>query len=89
MAAESIRLTPLSCLRGLARRAKAGDFKPELALRVRDASQNRRRVEAALRRAEAPSQEALAVDATTEDNPLVWRLVNLSSRLKRPGGNSR
>ena len=86
MATDTIRLAPLAYLRGLARRATTGDFKPELALRVHDARQNRRRVEAALRRAEAASEEALAVDATTEDNPLVRRLVNLSSRLKRPEG---
>jgi hypothetical protein len=61
MAADTVRLAPLAYLRGLARRAKAGDFKPELALRVQDARQSRRRVEAALGRAEAAREEALAV----------------------------
>jgi hypothetical protein len=87
MAGDSIRSAPLAYLRGLARRAKVGDFTPELALRVAGARERRRQVEAALHRAEAACERDLAANATNQDDPLVLRLATLRSRLKGPEGN--
>lgn len=81
------RAAPLAYLRGLARRAKVGDFTPELALRVAGARKRRRQVEAALHRAEAACEKDLAANATNKDDPLVRRLATLRSRLKGPEGN--
>ena len=88
MAGDSIRSAPLAYLRGLARRAKVGDFTPELALRVAGARTRRRQVEAALHWAEAACEKDLAANATNKDDPLVRRLATLRSRLKGPEGNS-
>ena len=84
MAGDSIRSAPLAYLRGLARRAKVGDFTPELALGVAGARKRRRQVEAALHRAEAACEKDLAANATNKDDPLVRRLATLRSRLKVP-----
>ena len=87
MAGDTIRSAPLAYLRGLARRAKVGDFTPELALRVAGARKRRRQVETALRRGEAACEKDLAANAANKDDPLVRRLATLRSRLKGPEGN--
>lgn len=43
MAAGSIRVSPLSCLRGLARRVAAGTFVPEAGLKVREQREREQR----------------------------------------------
>jgi hypothetical protein len=87
MAGDTIRSAPLAYLRGLARRAKVGDFTPELALRVAGARKRRRQVEAALHRAEAACEKDLAANATNKDDPLERRLATLRSRLRGSEGN--
>jgi hypothetical protein len=87
MAGDAIRSVPLAYLRGLARRAKVGDFTPELALRVASARKRRRQVEAALHRAEVAGKQDLSANPTNEDDPLVRRLATLRSRLKGSEGN--
>jgi hypothetical protein len=51
MKAGKIRASPLACLEGIVRHAKAGAFTPQLALRVAHARDERRRNERALQRA--------------------------------------
>ena len=87
MAGDTIRSAPLAYLRGLARRAKVGDFTPELALGVAGARKRRRQVEAALHRAEATCEKDLAANATNKDDPLVRRLATLRGRLRGSEGN--
>jgi hypothetical protein len=87
MAGETIRSAPLAYLRGLARRAKVGDFTPELASRVVGARKRRRQVEAALHRAQAACEKDLAANATNDDDPLVRSLATLRSRLRGAEGN--
>ncbi len=58
MKAGKIRASPLACLAGIVRHAKAGAFTPQLAPRVAYAREERRRAERAYERALAGPQPA-------------------------------
>jgi hypothetical protein len=88
MAAATIRLAPLTYLRALVERAKAGGFTPELAVRVCAARERRRQIETAMRRAEVARETTTGVDTTTEEHPLVRRLARLRGSLKAREGPS-
>jgi len=92
MKAGSIRITPLTYLRGLVRRAGAGDFTPEVALQVADRRKRRRQNEAVLRQAEAAHVEALKNDGHAamhaSDSPLVRRLAAIRNRSRCGSGSS-
>ena len=66
MQAKAVRTSPIAYLRGLVRRANAGDFVPELGQRVA-AARHRRQEELILReRREAEEQRLAAERATPE-----------------------
>ena len=78
IAAGAIRASPLGCLRALIKRAQAGTFTPERALRVAQTREKRQRVEAAQAETEPP--ELPPVD---EDSPLVRRVQDIARRVAR------
>lgn len=83
MKVGTIRIAPLAYLRGLITRARAGDFTPEVALQIADVRTRRRRVEAALRQADAIRSETkddVLTAAPTSDSPLVRRLNAIRHR---------
>ena len=78
IAAGAIRSSPLGCLRALIKRAQAGTFTPERALRVARTREARQRVEAA--QAETEQLELPPVD---EDSLLVRRVQDIARRVAR------
>jgi hypothetical protein len=75
MAAGAIRVSPLGCLRALIKRAQAGSFTPERALRVAQARKARQRIEA------AQAQVKLTMSGPIDEgNPIVQRLMTIAQR---------
>lgn len=62
VAAGTIRVSPIAYLRGLVKRARAGEFVPEAGLRVAENRRRRAQAEAATRRAEAMGRDFLTAD---------------------------
>jgi len=75
MAAGAIRVSPLGCLRALIKRAQAGSFTPERALRVAQARTARQRMEAAQAQVMLPMPGPI-----DEANPIVQRLMTIAQR---------
>jgi len=75
MAAGAIRVSPLGCLRALIKRAQAGSFTPERALRVAQARAARQRMEAAQAQVMLPMPGPI-----DEANPIVQRLMTIAQR---------
>jgi len=75
IAADAIRASRLGCLRALIKRARAGTFTPERALRVAQARKTRQRAAAAQVQAALP--EPGPID---ENNELVRRLMDIAQR---------
>jgi hypothetical protein len=89
MVAGSIRVSPLAYLRGLVRRARAGEFVPEAGLKVAENRRCRAHAEAAMRRAEATGRDFVAAHAPVVESSLVKKvaaLEKLSGRVKRKTG---
>jgi len=80
MKAGTIRVAPLAYLRGLAKRAQAGKFTPEAALRVAEARERHRQMEAVLHRIEAAGKTSLPPVAVDENSPLIRRLTAIRSK---------
>jgi len=78
--AGTIRISPLVSLAGLIKRANAGEFVPEAALRVADAREKRRRNEAYLQRLQALNDEPMTEKTVVEDSPLARRLADIRLR---------
>ena len=83
MAAGTIRVSPLAYLRGLVKRARAGEFAPEAGLRVAENRRRRAQAEGAMRRAEAMGRDILAADPPTVRGPLAEQMVALRNRVGR------
>jgi len=73
--AGDIRSSSLGCLRALIKRAQAGTFTPERALRVAQARKARQRMEAAQAHVELPAPGPI-----DEDSPLVRRMMEIAQR---------
>lgn len=89
MVASSIRVSPLAYLRGLVRRARAGEFVPEAGLQVEENRRRRAHAEAAMRRAEATGRDFVAAHPPVVESPLVKKVAaiqKLSRRVKRKSG---
>jgi len=69
MQAKSVRTSPIAYLRGLVRRADAGEFVPELGLRVAAARQ-RHHGESILRRQRAAEAQRMAAEQATPEYQL-------------------
>jgi hypothetical protein len=69
MQAKSVRTSPIAYLRGLVRRADAGEFVPELGLRVAAARQKRHE-ELILRQQRAAEAQRMAVEQATPEHQL-------------------
>jgi hypothetical protein len=78
IAAGAIRASPLGCLRALIKRAQAGTFTPERALRVARRRVTRQRVEATQAETEQP-----VLPPVNEDSPLVRRVQDIARRVAR------
>ena len=75
IAAGAIRSSLLGCLRALIKRAQAGSFTPERALRVSQARKTRQRMEA------AQAQVKLTMPGPIDEgNPIVQRLMTIAQR---------
>ena len=83
MAAGAIRVSPLAYLRGLVKRARAGEFEPEAGLRVAENRRRRAHAEAAKHRAEAAGRDFLAAHPPIVQGPLAERLVALRNRARQ------
>ena len=83
MAAGAIQVAPLAYLRGLVKRARAGEFTPEAALRVAETRKRRLQAEAALRRVEGIRNESPPPDMDLVDNPLIQRLAAIRDKAQR------
>ena len=77
MQANAVRGSPLAYLRGLVKRAQAGDFTPEAGLAIAEDREHRRRTERAVKRAKA---SVAPPPPTDESNPLVQRLNRVRAR---------
>ena len=77
MSRGGLRESPLAYLRGLIRRAEAGQFTPEAGLPVAEARLRRKQALAALQRADSAALDLPAADA---DNPLVRRVAQIARR---------
>jgi len=75
--ANAVRGTPLAYLRGLVKRAQAGDFTPEAGLSIAEDRERRRRSERAVTRATASVAPLPPAD---ESNLLVQRLNRIRAR---------
>ena len=75
IAAGAIRASPLGCLRALIKRAQAGTFTPERALRVARTRETRQRMEAAQAQVELPAPGPI-----DEASPLVRRMTEIAQR---------
>jgi hypothetical protein len=73
--AGDIRSSSLGCLRALIKRAQAGTFIPERALRVVQARKARARADSAQTKVELPAPGTI-----DENNPLVQRLLTIARR---------
>ncbi len=82
MAAGAIRVTPLAYLRGLIKKAHAGEFTPEVALRVAETRTRRRHAETALQRVESVRNESPPLDMADNDNPLIRRLHGIKDNAR-------
>jgi hypothetical protein len=80
--ANAIRLSPLGYLRGLVRRARAGEFTPEVAFQVESARQRRRQAEIRQHQAEVAYLKDLPTASLAENNPLVDKLMAIRNRRK-------
>ena len=83
--AGTIRVSPLVYLAGLIKRANAGKFVPEAALRVADAREKRRRNEAYLQRLQALNDQPMPEKTAVEDSPLARRLADIRLRSRGRG----
>lgn len=83
MAAGAIRVTSLAYLRGLIKKAHAGEFTPEVALRVAETRKHRRLAEAALRCAETSRSKLPSPEMGDNDNPLIQRLTAIRDKVQR------
>lgn len=83
MDADLVRVAPLAYLRGLIRKARAGEFTPETALRVAETRRRRQQTEVALQRLEAMRNESPPPDTSTKDNPLIQRLAAIKDKARR------
>jgi hypothetical protein len=82
LAANAIRLSPLGYLRGLVRRARAGEFTPEVALQVASTRERCRQTEISQRQAEVAYLKSLQTVPHAENNPLVDKLMAIRNRRK-------
>ncbi len=80
LAVNAIRLSPLAYLRGLVKRARAGEFTPEVAFQVEKARQRRRQTEISQRQAEEACLQDLPTAPLAENNPLVEKLMAIRNR---------
>lgn len=80
LAGNEIRHSPLAYLRGLVKRARAGEFTPEVALQVEKARERRRQTEIHQRQAEEAGWQALQTAPHTKNNPLVEKLMAIRNR---------
>ena len=87
MGAGTIRVSPLAYLRGLVKRARAGEFEPEAGLQVAENRTRRAHAEAAKRRAEAAGRDFLANHLPIVEGPLAERLVDIRNRARRDPSN--
>jgi len=78
--AGTIQISPLVYLAGLIKRANAGKFVPEAALRVADARDKRRRNEAYLQKLHALKDASLLQETAVEGSPLTGRLADIRLR---------
>jgi hypothetical protein len=78
--AGTIRVSPLVYLARLIKRANAGEFVPEAALRVADERERRRRNEAYLQWLQALKDAPVIEQAAVEDSPLARRLADIRLR---------
>jgi len=78
--AGMIRMSPLVYLAGLIKRANAGKFVPEAALRVADARAKRNRNEAYLEKLHALNDAPMSQETAVEDSPLAKRLADIRFR---------
>ena len=83
--AGTIRVSPLVYLVGLIKRADAGEFVSEAALRIADARERRRRHEAVLHRLEILNKEVILKQAAADSSPLVHRLDEIRKRARGRG----
>jgi len=83
LAANAIRFSPLGYLRGLVKRARAGEFTPEVAFQVEKARQRRRQTEISQRQAEVACLKDLQTAPHAENNPLVDKLMAIRNRQQR------
>ena len=89
MVAGAIRVSPLAYLRGLVRRARAGEFVPEAGLQVAENRRRRAHAEAAMRRAEAMGRASVSAHPPVVESPLVKKVAaiqKLSRRVNRKSG---
>ena len=80
MKAGAIRVAPLAYLRGLVKRAQAGEFTPEAALRVAEGRERRRQTEAVLHRIETAGEELRRPVVVDANSPLIRRLAAIRSK---------
>ena len=83
VAAGTIRVSPLAYLRGLVKRARAGEFAPEAGLKVAENRRRRAQAEAATRRAKAMGRDFLTADPPIVRGPLAEQMVALWDRVRR------
>lgn len=87
VAAGAIRVSPLAYLRGLVKRARAGEFEPEAGLQVAENRRRRAHAEAAKRSAEAAGRDFLAANPPMVQGPLAERLIALRNRARQDPPN--
>jgi len=87
MAAGTIRVSPLAYLRGLVKRARAGEFVPEACLKVAEGRERRAHVEEAVRRAKAVGCDFLAAHPPIVDSPLAKRFAAIRTRAMQNNQN--
>jgi hypothetical protein len=87
VAAGAIRVSPLAYLRGLVKRARAGQFEPEAGLQVAENRRRRAHAEAAKHRAETAGRDFLANHPPIAQGSLAERLVDIRNRARRDPPN--
>jgi hypothetical protein len=83
MDAGLVKVAPLAYLRGLIRKARAGEFTPEMAPRVAETRRRRQQAEATLQRLETVRNAPPLLDPSTADNPLLQRLAAIGDKARR------
>ena len=78
--AGTIRISPLVYLAGLIKRANAGKFVPEAALRIADDRERRRQNKVYLQRLQGVSDQPMPEKTVVEDSPLARRLADIRRR---------